>query len=91
MSIDFDPYEQWLGIPPEEQPPNHYRLLGIKPLEENRDVIWKAARRQVSSLQKRAASSDSPFVEQLLDELSNARICLLDPDRKAQNAVGQFW
>ena len=25
----FDPYRKWLGIPPQEQPPNHYRLLGI--------------------------------------------------------------
>ena len=27
---DFDPYYRWLGIPPEEQPPNHYALLGIR-------------------------------------------------------------
>ena len=26
----FDPYHIWLGIPPEEQPPNHYRLLGCR-------------------------------------------------------------
>ncbi len=24
---DFDPYYQWLAIPPKDQPPNHYRLL----------------------------------------------------------------
>jgi hypothetical protein len=29
----FDPYHVWLGIPPHEQPPNHYRLLGIAPLD----------------------------------------------------------
>ncbi len=23
----FDAYRKWLGIPPEEQPPHHYRLL----------------------------------------------------------------
>ena len=28
----MDPYHVWLGIPPEEQPPNHYRLLGIASL-----------------------------------------------------------
>ena len=26
----FDPYHQWLGIPPEQQPPDHYALLGLK-------------------------------------------------------------
>ena len=25
----FDPYHIWLGIPPEDQPPSHYRLLAI--------------------------------------------------------------
>ncbi len=25
----FDPYYTSLGIPPEEQPPNYYRLLGL--------------------------------------------------------------
>ena len=35
MAADFDPYYRWLGIPAEEQPPNHYRLLGIQDLETN--------------------------------------------------------
>ena len=29
----FDPYDQWLGIPAQEQPPNHYRLLGVSLFE----------------------------------------------------------
>ena len=32
----FDPYYRWLGIPPEEQPPDHYRLLGVKVFEDMR-------------------------------------------------------
>lgn len=27
MFAPFDPYHRWLGIPPSEQPANHYRLL----------------------------------------------------------------
>ena len=27
MSKIFDPYHKWLGIRPEEQPANYYRLL----------------------------------------------------------------
>jgi hypothetical protein len=27
---DFDPYYHWLGIAPKDQPPNHYRLLGVE-------------------------------------------------------------
>jgi hypothetical protein len=29
MAGPFDPYHRWLGIPPQEQPPNHYRLLAL--------------------------------------------------------------
>ena len=39
----FDPYHKWLAIPPEEQPPNHYRLLGFPQFEFDADVIEGAA------------------------------------------------
>ena len=39
MSDAFDPYHKWLGIPPAEQPPNLYRLLGIKVCEDDPDVM----------------------------------------------------
>src|SRR4051794_28200750 len=50
----FDPYYVWLGIPPEDQPPNHYRLLGINDFESDPNVIANAADRQMSHV-KRAA------------------------------------
>ena len=43
MSDAFDPYYIWLGIPPEDQPPHHYRLLGVTLFESNREVIEAAA------------------------------------------------
>jgi hypothetical protein len=43
MSIAFDPYHKWLGIPVNEQPANHYRLLGIAKFEDDPDVIDAAA------------------------------------------------
>ena len=43
MAESFDPYHVWLGIPPDEQPPNRYRLLGIRAFEANQDVIDNAA------------------------------------------------
>ena len=39
----FDPYWKWLGIQPKDQPPTHYRLLGIDPFESDDDVIATAA------------------------------------------------
>ncbi len=43
MSALFDPYHEWLGILPQEQPPNYYRLLGVAPFEADPDVIRAAA------------------------------------------------
>lgn len=43
MADDFDPYRKWLGIVPKDQPPNHYRLLGIELFESDPDVIEGAA------------------------------------------------
>jgi hypothetical protein len=45
---DFDPYYTWLGIPPKDQPPTHYRLLGVECFEANSDVIENAADRQMA-------------------------------------------
>ena len=53
MAADgFDPYYKWLGIPPEEQPPTHYRLLGIVQFEADPDVIANAASRQAFHLRQ---------------------------------------
>ena len=38
MSETFDPYHAWLGIPPEQQPPNHYQLLGLQVFEPDRSA-----------------------------------------------------
>ena len=54
MSDQFDPYHVWLGIPPEEQPPNHYRLLGLRPLETNADVISNALDQRRAFLRSRS-------------------------------------
>ena len=50
VSETFDPYRKWLGIPPAEQPPDHYRLLGIGRFEDDPDTISNAADRQMTHL-----------------------------------------
>jgi formylglycine-generating enzyme required for sulfatase activity len=83
MTDRFDPYHVWLGIPPEEQPPNHYRLLGIKPLEDSPEVIENAADRQTVHLRTFQLSKYRDLAEELLNEVATARICLLNQTRKA--------
>ena len=50
MTDDFDPYFKWLGIAPDEQPPNHYRLLGIHEFEHDADVIANTADQRMAYL-----------------------------------------
>lgn len=82
MSDSFDPYHIWLGIPPADQPPNHYRLLGLQALEENTDVIDAAANRQTTYLHEMAAGPNRKESQQLLNEVAAARRCLLNPEKK---------
>ena len=81
---DFDPYRKWLGIPPVEQPPDHYRLLGIGRFEDDPDTISNAADRQMSHLRTFQAGPHSALSQKLLNEIAAARLCLLDPAKKAQ-------
>lgn len=79
----FDPYHKWLGIPPKEQPPNHYRLLALALFESDPDVIDAAANRQMAYLQQRATGEHAELAQKLLNEVSAARLILLDPKTKA--------
>ncbi|MEQ8785021.1 MAG: protein kinase [Pirellulaceae bacterium] len=80
---EFDPYYHWLGITPKDQPPNHYRLLGIDRFEEHVEVISNAADRQMMFLRSFQSGRHALASQQLLNELAAARVCLLDPERKA--------
>src|SRR5258708_5802647 len=79
---NFDPYHKWLGIPPAEQPPHHYRLLSIAPFEPDLDVIEAAADRQMSYIRQCATGPYIKESQKLLNELSAARVCLLSPTKK---------
>jgi hypothetical protein len=83
MTKDFDPYHKWLGIPPQEQPPNHYRLLALGLFESDPEVIDAAANRQMAYLQQRATGEHAAISQKLLNELSAARLCLLNREKKA--------
>lgn len=80
--VGFDPYRKWLGIPPEEQPPDYYRLLGIPPFESDPDVIVNAADRQMGHVRRFQAGRYAEICQRILNELAAARVCLLDPVRK---------
>lgn len=84
MSETFDPYRKWLGIPPDEQPPDQYRLLGIGRFEEDADTISNAADRQMAHVRTFQTGPHSALSQKLLNEIAAARICLLDGAKKAE-------
>jgi hypothetical protein len=73
----FDPYHRWLGIPPRHQPPNHYRLLGLEPFEDDPEVIRDAAERQMAHVRTYQLSGHVALSQKILNELGAARACLL--------------
>jgi hypothetical protein len=82
MSEKFDPYHTWLGIPPEEQPAHHYRLLGLRPFEVNSDVISNALDQRLAHLKTLQTGKNSALSQTLLNEVSAAGACLLVPEKK---------
>jgi K(+)-stimulated pyrophosphate-energized sodium pump len=79
----FDPYFKWLGIRPKDQPPHYYRLLGIEIFEDDADVIANAADMQMAHLRKFQSGKHSQESQRLLNEVALAKICLLNPEKKA--------
>ena len=78
----FDPYHRWLGIPPAEQPPNHYRLLGVPLFESDLDVIEAAVERQTVFLRTFQIGPQAELAERILNEIARAQITLLNVDQK---------
>lgn len=79
----FDPYYTWLGIPPKDQPPTHYRVLGLDRFESNLDVIENAANRQMSHVRNVGQHREQEQAA-ALNRLSIARVCLLDTAKRQQ-------
>lgn len=79
MPAPFDPYYKWLGIQPVEQPPNHYRLLGVALFEPDPDVIDAAANQRMTYLRSCASGAHVAESQKLLNEVAAARLCLLTP------------
>lgn len=78
----FDAYRKWLGIPPKDQPPNHYRLLGVELFETDLDVIEGAADRQMAFVRQYQSGEHAAEAAKILNELATARLCLLKPATK---------
>ena len=82
--MTFDPYDQWLGIPPAEQPAHYYRLLGLPIFESDAARIQAAADRRMQHVRTFQLGKRLQDSQAILNELSTARVCLLNPESKAR-------
>src|ERR1700757_4181951 len=80
----FDPYRKWLGIPEGERPPTHYQLLSISPAERDNEVINAAVVRQSAFVRNFQVGKYSAEATRLLNEIAAAKVCLLDPAKRAK-------
>ncbi|MEM6798095.1 MAG: FHA domain-containing protein [Planctomycetota bacterium] len=86
MNLEEAIYEL-LGVPPEQQPADYYRLLGLARFEANREVIANAASRQMLFVRQLSTGPYAGVSRKLLDLLSAAKLCLLStPRRQAYDA-----
>ena len=83
MPDAFDPYHTWLGIQPSEQPPDYYRLLGLPRFEEKPEAIEHAADLRMAHLGTLGTGKHAQWSQKLLGEVAAARVCLLNPEKKA--------
>lgn len=88
MSEKFDAYHRWLAIPPQEQPPDHYRLLGLAKFESDIDVIDTAADRQMAHVRTYQSGKYAEASQKLLNEIAAARVVLLDAEKKSAYDAG---
>jgi WD40 repeat protein len=76
MTRDFDPYDEWLQIPPDRRPPSHYDLLGVPENETDSGRIDEAATQRIQRVRARALGELGEYVTPLLNEISQALDCL---------------
>jgi hypothetical protein len=71
-----------LGIPAAEQPPHHYRLLGLPLFTDDQAAISRALQARIAQVRLADAGRQPELAERLVAELTLARQTLLDPPKK---------
>jgi antitoxin component YwqK of YwqJK toxin-antitoxin module len=84
MAGNFDVYGNWLGIPPKEQPPNFYRLLGIDLFESDPEVIAEAAEQRIQHIRDFQRGEYALLAQKLQKKIISVRDYLLDEGKKTE-------
>lgn len=81
---EFDPYLEWLGIPPQRRPPTYYDLLGLAAFESDADCVKQAALERINLVRQYKVGRREDAASNLERELTQAWDCLQDPRRKCE-------
>ncbi|MCD0459371.1 hypothetical protein [Roseiconus lacunae] len=73
-------YQEWLEIPADRLPPNHYAILGVEDYESDTDVIERAAKSRGAYLHQLASGPERKTVQQLLSQVAVAKRTLLSDE-----------
>lgn len=83
MSDRFDPYLEWLAIPVDQRPPNHYAMLGLKTLESDVEKIESEFHRRYDLVRKYQVGEHEKEALAILKQLAKAHECLTNKSKKA--------
>lgn len=81
---DIDVYKEWLGIPADVRPPDHYTLLRLVMFEDDAEKVRGNYRKLNAHVRKYATGQYLLRSQELLNELAKAMLCLTDPDGKVE-------
>ena len=75
-------YQRVLGIPPAEQPPHHYRLLGLVPYEDDAALIKDRLEQRSRLITAHRKGEYAKACDEILYQINTAKTCLLNPRLK---------
>lgn len=77
-------YQEWLEIPADRLPPNHYALLGLADFESDEGVIEAAAKARSAYLHQIASGPRRKIVQQMLGNVAVARRTLMSATARSE-------
>jgi hypothetical protein len=79
--MNYDLICSWLGLPPGGWPPDHYRLLGLEPGEDNAELIEQRVHQRLDSVRRYQMMHPEQATE-AMNRLAQAFVCLMEPASK---------
>jgi hypothetical protein len=77
-TVDTSVICAWLGIPPDQWPPDHYTLLGLAQGERDADRIERQVQQRLEQVRRYQLANPEPATE-AMNRLAQAFVCLTDP------------